>query len=131
MLPFAGIAGRMKPRSMVSRFISSPAGTRSQQQLVPGLRPREALVADRQTFREPVRHQEVGLLQVEDVDDLVPQHPRPVERLGGCPLACGEAMATIRPVQAPMVCRSGRAIVRPLNISWVLNTSIRIGPFGA
>ncbi len=39
-------------------------------------------------------------------------------------------MAIIRPVQAPMVCRSGRAIVRPLNISWLLKTSMRIGPFG-
>ena len=43
------------------------------------------------------------------------------------PFPFGDTMATMRPVQAPMVCRSGTPIVRPLNMSWRLNTSIRIG----
>ncbi len=32
-------------------------------------------------------------------------------------------MATMRPVHAPMVWRSGKATVRPLNISWLLKIS--------
>ena len=33
------------------------------------------------------------------------------------PLPFGEAIVTTLPVQAPIVCRSGRPTVRPLNIS--------------
>src|SRR5262249_24190754 len=39
------------------------------------------------------------------------------------PLPCGDTMANILPVQAPMVCRSGSATTRPLNISWLLKIS--------
>ena len=51
------------------------------QQIVPGLRPGIAFVEHGQGFGVPMRNVEVGLLQVEHVDELVLQHPGPVELL--------------------------------------------------
>ena len=73
----------MKPRLIVSRFRSFRAGIALDQQLVPLLRAREALALDGQGLGVPVGDVELGLLQGDHVDDLVLEHPRPVERLVG------------------------------------------------
>ena len=46
------------------------------------------------------------------------------------PRPLGDTRATMAPVQAPTVCRSGSDTTRPLNISWLSKISMRIGPFG-
>src|SRR5580704_4972905 len=51
------------------------------EQLIPERRHRKAFLTDRQSLGEPVRHLEIGLLEVEDVNQFVPEDARPVEGL--------------------------------------------------
>ena len=43
------------------------------EELVPDRRPREALVADGDPFREPMGHEEIGLVEIENMNDLMSQ----------------------------------------------------------
>ena len=106
------------------------AGRHALEQLfVPFLRPGEALAHDGQALGEPVRHLEVGLFEIEHVGQFM-RSTRAQLNGRAMPLPCGETIANIRPVEGPIVKRSGRAITRPLNMAWLSKTSMRIGPLG-
>ena len=59
-------------------------GNAFQEHAVPLLGPGKALAFDGQRFGIPVGDIEFGLLQGDDVDDLVSKHARPVERHPSC-----------------------------------------------
>ena len=62
----------------IVEVIELALGSAVQEQLVPLLRPRIALVFDRQGFGVPVRDVEVRLLQVQHVNKFVLEHAGPV-----------------------------------------------------
>ena len=92
------VAARLRPNETDIQRVEVEQRARGkpvQEQIVPGLGPRIALAPDGQPFGKPVRTVEIGLLERDDVDHFMCQHPGPVHR-DARRESLGEAIATIR-----------------------------------